>query len=234
MIFTYLQLAARSREKGISAVELGPMTESNQKSVFHYMRVLCQLGLCAKIPAALHGSNTNVLVFRKFLDKNPNYQAHKPPLKDEPEEPQPEAPHAVAAEAGDSATEVQGLGFNFTPFSEIELVAGHVPKSRLLKVLDHPSLKNHLLGNHHLLQVIGWPDDEHFLTRHRRQLQRHIRAWVREGIVEYVDIGTAKRACLRLTKYNPDYVPPSSGPATLSEIEEIKEVAYSREWDRQT
>ncbi|BEJ18080.1 hypothetical protein CspHIS471_0703570 [Cutaneotrichosporon sp. HIS471] len=220
MIFTYLQLSARSREKGISALELGPLTQTNQKSVFHYIRVLVQLGLCAKIPASLHGANTSILVFRKFLDQNPNYRAHmrkssqEPEVKDEHKEEDAEDA-AVPEEDG----EVENLGFNFAPFSEMELGAGHIPRERLIRVLDHPGLKNHLLGNHHLLQVLGWPT-QGYKNRHRRQLQRHIALMVDEGVVEYVDIGNALRACLRLTKFNPDYVP----PARVEEIQVIEEV----------
>lgn len=225
MIFTYLQLSARSREKGISALELGPLTQTNQKSVFHYIRVLVQLGLCAKIPASLHGANTSILVFRKFLDQNPNYKAHmrksshEPEVKDEHKEEDGEA-EPEPEEDG----EVENLGFNFTPFSEMELVAGHIPRERLIRVLDHPGLKNHLLGNHHLLQVLGWPTSG-YKNRHRRQLQRHIAQMIDEGIVEYVDIGSALRACLRLTKHNPDYVP----PAKSDEFLVIDEVPMNRE-----
>lgn len=227
MIFTYLQLAARSREKGISALELGPITQTNQKSVFHYIRVLVQLGLCAKIPASLHGANTSILVYRKFLELNPNYRAHMRKSSQEPEakeekddaEFEPEPP----IEDND---EVENLGFNFTPFSEMELVAGHIPRERLIRVLDHPGLKNHLLGNHHLLQVLGWPTTG-YKNRHRRQLQRHIATMVDDGIVEYVDIGTALRACLRLTKYNPDFVAPAL--PSSDEVQVIDEVPMSGE-----
>lgn len=219
MIFTYLQLAARSREKGISALELGPLTQTNQKSVFHYIRVLVQLGLCAKIPASLHGANTSVLVYRKFLDQNPNYRAHMRMTSQEPEAKEEKDVDELEAEPVEDG-EVENLGFNFTPFSEMELVAGHIPRERLIRVLDHPGLKNHLLGNHHLLQVLGWPTTG-YKNRHRRQLQRHIAVMVDEGIVEYVDIGSALRACLRLTKYNPDFVPPTAQDGEVQEVDEV-------------
>ncbi|GMK60020.1 hypothetical protein CspeluHIS016_0902370 [Cutaneotrichosporon spelunceum] len=223
MIFTYLQLSARSREKGISALELGPLTQTNQKSVFHYIRVLVQLGLCAKIPASLHGANTSILVFRKFLDQNPNYRAHMRKSSQEPETKEgPKEEDTEDAPVPEEDGEVENLGFNFAPFSEMELGAGHIPRERLIRVLDHPGLKNHLLGNHHLLQVLGWPT-QGYKNRHRRQLQRHIAQMVDEGIVEYVDIGNTLRACLRLTKYNPDYVP----PVKAEEVEVMEEVPMS-------
>lgn len=45
MVFHILQLAASTREKGITAVELGPLVGSGQKSMHHYMKVLTKLKL---------------------------------------------------------------------------------------------------------------------------------------------------------------------------------------------
>lgn len=221
MIFNFLQVAARSRSVGISAVELGPLFGCNQKSVFHYMKVLIQLGLCAKVPASLNGSSTSLLVYRRFLEQNPQYRAHQrlDDLDVKSEAVDAEVASQAPSEAG---VDGQSLGFDFPPFSEAELAAGHIPKERLLKVLESPGLRNHLLGNHNLLQVLGWPADD-WLTRHRRQLQRHIATLVQEGIVEYVDVGNAQRACLRLTKYNPNYKPKEKAEIP-EDIEEVNEV----------
>lgn len=232
-IFTYLQLAARSREKGVSALELGPMTDTTQNSAFHYIKVLVQLGLCAKIPASMHGSSTSVLVYRRFLEQNPHYRAYiardagtaMPPTQ--PTAPATQADGEVDSEEAKAHGGAQELGFNFSPFTELELVAGRIPKDRLVRVLHHPNLKNHLLGNHHLLQVIGWPENT-WQVRHRRQLQRHITTLIEDGVVEYVDIGTSARACLRLTKYNPDYVPKPKVEHDQAAPGDDKEVPMSR------
>jgi hypothetical protein len=45
IVLHVLSLSARSREKGIAAVELGPAVGANQGSIHHYMKVLCSLGL---------------------------------------------------------------------------------------------------------------------------------------------------------------------------------------------
>jgi hypothetical protein len=208
------------------------MTDTTQNSAFHYIKVLVQLGLCAKIPASMHGSSTNVLVFRRFLEQNPHYCAHR--ARDSGDDDLTLTTPVVPVAAGDDEDDseearthggAQNLGFNFSPFSELELAVGRIPKERIIRVLEHPGLKNHLLGNHHLLQVIGWPDDT-WEVRHRRQLQRHIATLIEEGIVEYVDIGTSARACLRHTKYNPDFVPLAKVEPVVTQQEE-KEVAFN-------
>ncbi|KAL1410906.1 hypothetical protein Q8F55_001849 [Vanrija albida] len=228
MIFLFLQLAARSREHGVTALELGPMTGSTQNSVYHYLKVLVQLGLCAKIPATVHGSSTSVLVYRRFVEQNVHYLANI--ARDVKTEP-PTAPATPAqyddddevletAEGSEARTifNPNDLGFNFQPFSELELNVGHIPKERLIRVLDHPSLKNHLLGNHHLLGLIGWPINT-WEVRHRRTIQRHLHSLVAEGIIEFVDTGANPRGCLRLTKYNPNIRPKVKAEPTLSTAE---------------
>lgn len=175
----------------------------------------------------MHGSSTSVLVYRRFLEQNPHYRAHR--ARDSGEAlTAPSTPHySVDGDEDSSQRGAQDLGFNFSPFSELELVAGRIPKERLLRVLDSPGLKNHLLGNHHLLQVIGWPDDS-WQVRHRRQLQRHITTLIDDGIVEYVDIGTSARACLRLTKYHPDFKPLVQARQEVIEAE--KTIAFTGAW----
>ena len=45
VVFHVLQLAARTREKGITAIELGPAAGASQGSLHYYMKVLGTLGL---------------------------------------------------------------------------------------------------------------------------------------------------------------------------------------------
>jgi hypothetical protein len=45
VVFHILQLAAKAREKGITAIELGPAVGSSQGSLHYYMKVLGQIGL---------------------------------------------------------------------------------------------------------------------------------------------------------------------------------------------
>ena len=43
---------------------------------------------------------------------------------------------------------------SFGPMSEEELMIGHLVKERLVKLLEYPSLKNHLLKRKNLLQLL--------------------------------------------------------------------------------
>lgn len=154
-----LQLAARSRDKGITAIELGPMIGASQGSLYYYMKVLVEQGIwyvplfmsklmvSAKVPAVLHGSITNLLIFHPFLEMNENYRAIKKlgPVPTDVVEEEEEEP-AI----GDSSTS----GFDFRAMTEQELMTGHIVKERLIQLLDHPALQNHLLRATNLLALI--------------------------------------------------------------------------------
>jgi hypothetical protein len=111
----------------------------------------------AKVPAIMYSSITNLLIFHRFLDDNENYRSlTNKPLKAKI------APIVVTStedgedDAGlDKEPDVtKGLGFDFGPISEPDLSAGVIVKDRLLKLLDHPMLKNHLLKNKNMLPLI--------------------------------------------------------------------------------
>ena len=84
-------------------------------------------------------------------------------------------------------------------------MAGYVVKDRLVKLLDHPSLVNHLLRVLNLLTLLGWR--EAYQTRHNRALHRHISSLVKEGTIERLEVGDARVRCIRLTKYNSQTIP---------------------------
>jgi len=58
------------------------------------------------------------------------------------------------------------------------------------------------------------------MLRHRRAITRHTETLVHEGLVETIDVGERRTRCLRLTKYNPSYVPPAERPAVVEAPEE--------------
>jgi hypothetical protein len=95
-----------------------------------------RLMISAKVPAVIHGSITNLLIFHLFLEMNENYRAIKK-LGPEP---------AI----GDSSSSE----FDFRAMTEQELMTGHVVKERLIQLLDHPALQNHLLKSSNLLALI--------------------------------------------------------------------------------
>lgn len=129
--------------------------------------------LSAKVPVVTHASVTNLLLFHRFLDQNPHYRASMrlPPL----EPNQTAASETMAAneelavpvvddEDGDEDDDEDDLTrptsdweLNFGPMSEEELMVGHVVKDRLLRLLDHPELRNHLLKRKNLLLLLVSP-----------------------------------------------------------------------------
>lgn len=118
-----------------------------------------------------HASVTNLLLFHRFLEQNAHYRASMrlPPL--EPEQPAAiEAAPAIEElttpnlpgddEEGDEDEEedltrpTSDWNLDFGPMSEEELMVGHVIKDRLLRLLDHPELRNHLLKRKNLLVLL--------------------------------------------------------------------------------
>lgn len=110
---------------------------------------------------------------------------------------------------------VNKLRLGFSPLTETEVSSGHIIRERLLKTLDHPELKNHLLRQRGLLYALvspflyfllilltllqGWVGP--VSTKQRRAVERIIRALVDSGVIERVAAGDKKILCIRLTKY---------------------------------
>lgn len=124
-----------------------------------------RLTISAKIPAVLHASITNLLVFHKFLEQNENYRAHTERKQVPATEIAPVAPELdsidVDDEQADNDTSVTlgpatagDWGLSFATLTEAELMSGLVVKARLLKLLDHPALTNHLLRAKNLLPLL--------------------------------------------------------------------------------
>lgn len=119
----------------------------------------------------LHGSITNLLLFHPFLELNENYRAIKKlgPLPTAPAAPIPEPdqadPSGTTTLAGveeeddhDSTIDDDdgsgATGYDFGPMTEQELMTGHVVKERLIQLLEHPALQNHLLKSKNLLAIL--------------------------------------------------------------------------------
>ena len=54
------------------------------------------------------------------------------------------------------------------------------------------------------------------VQRHKRAFSKHVDSLIFSGVVEKVLVGELKTGCLRLAKYNPDYVASQAGPSTLA------------------
>lgn len=108
----------------------------------------------------IHASITNLLLFHRFLDQNENYRAitKRAPFAGPSTEPSVSAKGKDRAEElsedEDEVGEENDAGLDFGPLTEHELMAGHVVKERLTRVLDSPSLKNHLLRSKNLLAIL--------------------------------------------------------------------------------
>lgn len=109
----------------------------------------------------IHASITNLLLFHRFLDQNENYRAitKRAPFAGPSTELSSSAKgkeraEDVAEEEEDEVGEENDAGLDFGPLTEHELMAGHVVKERLTRVLDSPSLKNHLLRSKNLLAIL--------------------------------------------------------------------------------
>ena len=178
-MFHVLQLAARSREKGMSAVELGPAVGTGQGSLHYFMKVLTDRGLwyvvaqlrplplkltsSLKVPVSMHASITNLLVFHRFVHLNPHYQAHIRYSAKEPDDSldadrDKDLPKAEDSEddEADDGEDLSGLP-TFPRLHEAELMAGLVPRDRLVELLKSPVLKNHLLKARNLLYHLVSP-----------------------------------------------------------------------------
>lgn len=113
----------------------------------------------------LHAAITNLLVFHKFLDQNDQYRAHTQVQAVSTAAVAPVAPELDSIDADDERADndtsvVAGpataneWGLSFPTMTESELMTGLVVKDRLLKLLDHPGLTNHLLRAKNLLPLL--------------------------------------------------------------------------------
>ena len=126
--------------------------------------MLCQiLTISAKIPTVIHAATTNLLIFHTFLKSNDNYKATKQGSLATEAQAQVTAP--LEAEDADDPAIAPGpatasdWGLTFTEMSEEQLMNGFIVKERLSKLLDHPSLTNHLLRAKNLLPLLVRPID---------------------------------------------------------------------------
>jgi len=132
----------------------------------------------AKVPVVTHSSVTNLLIFHRYLEQNAHYRAsmRMRPLPGAGSGPStapvnqqadsstlPVDDDDVEDEDDDNISPVDpGWDLSFGPMTEEELMVGHVVKERLIKLLDFPSLKNHLLKRKSLLQLLVSPKTECF------------------------------------------------------------------------
>ncbi|KAJ2498545.1 hypothetical protein GGH96_004211 [Coemansia sp. RSA 1972] len=65
----YLMCLSRARKSGVTQMKLTKLYNIDARSTFHYIKILDQFGLVLRFPTYENGSNTNLLVLRRFIDK---------------------------------------------------------------------------------------------------------------------------------------------------------------------
>lgn len=108
-------------------------------------------------------------------------------------------------ESGPSVDQTPMADLAFGPLSERDVMIGPKIQERLVQLLEHPSLENHLLKNRELLRLLGWQGE--IRTRHRRALLKQQKAMVAQGLLERLQVGPERVLCLRLTKFASDDLP---------------------------
>ncbi|OWZ54750.1 hypothetical protein C356_01678 [Cryptococcus neoformans c45] len=209
--FQVLQLIAMSRENGIALIDLDSSSGLEKVENIHArVDVLTDLGLCVRLSQTIRNSIGSILVHYKFLHLNSAYLSLcrlNPELQDTLP-PDVSLSHMTRNEDNDDFVNeadeeedqsVNNLRLDFSPLTETEVSSGHIIRERLLKTLDHPELKNHLLRQRGLLYALGWVGP--VSTKQRRAVERIIRALVDSGVIERVAAGDKKILCIRLTKY---------------------------------
>ncbi|KAJ2359206.1 hypothetical protein GGF43_000228 [Coemansia sp. RSA 2618] len=63
----FVMCLSRAREKGVTQARLSRDFSVDARSTFHYIKLLDQFGLVVKFPTYDNGSNTNLLVLRRFV-----------------------------------------------------------------------------------------------------------------------------------------------------------------------
>ncbi|KAL7425064.1 hypothetical protein Q5752_000752 [Cryptotrichosporon argae] len=255
LVLMVLQAAAQAREHGVPSGVLGQITGKDQKTVFYIVKVLEELGLAAKCAMTYNGQTTNLILYHRFKERNPVYRAHNNmsdpavsgSLADLPSAASPTPAPAQDddddsdADDGDDDSKNakpiwQQLGLNFTPFSDSELMVGHVGKQRILAILEHPDLEDHIFPARRMLLAIGWtgPRD----VKRRRLLIRHVHTLITAGIIDRLDVPGRRWHNLRLAKYNPDHEPgdtrnptPERALAAPDEVVVFDPAAYDQPGD---
>jgi hypothetical protein len=100
------------------------------------------------------------LVFHAFLDENPNYRSLKYGYSAANAEPEKEDVEVAAVDSDGEVAVTSGpatasdWGLQFPDLTESDMMNDLVIRERLAKLLDHPSLSNHLLRAKNLLPLL--------------------------------------------------------------------------------
>lgn len=163
-----------------------------------------------KYKTALNGTSTSYIVFHKYAEQ---YLKHGSTAKpNQPAIVEPAASRPIdnvgddgEDESGPSIDQTPMADLAFGPLSERDVMVGRKIEDRLVQLLEHPSLENHLLKNRELLRLLGWQGE--IRPRHRRALLKLQKTMVAQGQLERLHVGPERVLCLRLTKFASEDLP---------------------------
>ncbi|KAJ9096859.1 hypothetical protein QFC21_005132 [Naganishia friedmannii] len=216
IVYTALQYIARGKEFGMQVFDIAKKSGQKPSTVFYLVKTLTDMGLVAKIKDT-ESNKTNIAVHRRYLSENFQYQLRVGYLEyiarqsAETARAQgggsaggPAAGNGVEGEEHIPIDQTNGLP-KFPPFGMESLGSRSFIKFRLVKLL-RSDLWHHLIENKLLLKFLGFTPT--YTLQTRRQFQRHVLAFKREGLIDEVMVPDDYKPdkphrCLRLAEFRP-------------------------------
>ncbi|KAJ9113697.1 hypothetical protein QFC22_006006 [Naganishia vaughanmartiniae] len=214
---SYVRYIARGKEFGMQVFDIAKKSGQKPSTVFYLVKTLTDMGLVAKIKDT-ESNKTNIAVHRRYLSENFQYQLRIGYLEYIARQGA-ETARALSGEGpvagsgsgagGEGAEHIpidQTTGLpKFPPFGMESLGSRSFIKYRLVRLL-RSDLWHHLIENKLLLRFLGFTPA--YTVQTRRQFQRHISAFKREGLIDEVmvpdDFKPDKpHRCLRLAEFRP-------------------------------
>ncbi|WVQ71198.1 hypothetical protein IAR50_000723 [Cryptococcus sp. DSM 104548] len=232
-----LQLVAMARGKGIRYMSLTDLLGGGDW--YSRMNMLVDNGLVAKVELLDRNANSNMIVHFRYLHLNPQYLSFcrlNPQLQNtlptdvaaslrrdlQREEEEEIAGGEEDEEHGDENVGEWDLGM--APISDMEIKSPHMVQDRIMRILDHPKLTNHLIRYRGLIYAMGWRSKT--IQKQHRAIRKVITNMVDAGIVENLLVGDDKKQvlCLRLTKYGQNLDEQEVVGREMQELEEQKPI----------
>jgi len=224
-VYQVLTIVAQGREAGATVIELGRKLKHDQKSLFHFVKVLIDLQLVVKFRAYQHKSWTNRVVHRRYLATSEWYRNS---IKKD-EDPQTSSTSQAQTVSFDLDEYVSAPIEQFTMASlshnasdnqtmsniihsattddppkaamspinrEVLAVNENLVKSRMFNVLKRSP--ENTMAHADIIKAIGIANPT---KDERRRLNRLIDAYIKRGLVERVAIVnlSGNTPCIRLT-----------------------------------
>lgn len=224
-VYQVLTIVAQGREAGATVVELGRKLKHDQKSLFHFVKVLVDLQLVVKFRAYQHKSWTNRVVHRRYLATSEWYRNSIKKDEDHQNSSTSQAQTAsfdlgeyvsapiepfTMASLSHNASDNQTMGniihssttddppkAAMSPINrEVLAVNENLVKSRMFNVLKR-SPENTMI-HADIIKAIGIANPT---KDERRRLNRLIDAYIKRGLVERVAVVnmSGNTPCIRLT-----------------------------------